>query len=108
MPLDTPLLIQPVMVMKEYSRVPKTCPFCKQNPLVKIQELSDRIDHAEYIRHFHCPNCGKKVELRMLEYFHPDNGFQRNVTVRKIMKQEDNEIKRKQRIISIYSNRTTQ
>ncbi|GAH37502.1 unnamed protein product, partial [marine sediment metagenome] len=57
--------------MKEYTRVPKTCPFCKQDPLVKIQEVSDRIDNVEYIRHFNCPYCEKKVELRMLEYFHP-------------------------------------
>ncbi|MCK4266790.1 MAG: hypothetical protein KAX31_05870, partial [Thermoplasmata archaeon] len=84
--------------MKEYIRVPKTCPFCKQNPLVKILEVSDRIDDVEYIRHFYCPYCGKEVELRMYEYFHPVNGFQRNVSVRKIAKQEDDEVKRKQRI----------
>ena len=88
--------------MKEYIRVPKTCPFCKQNPLVKILEVSDRIDDVEYIRHFYCPYCGKEVELRMYEYFHPVNGFQRNVSVRKIAKQEDDEVKRKQRIITIF------
>lgn len=87
--------------MKVYTRIPKTCPFCKQNPLVKIQEKSDRVHNIEYIRHFKCPYCGKKVELRMFEYIHPVNGFQRTLSIRKVREQKDNDLKRKQRIITI-------
>ena len=79
----------------------------KISPVVNIK-LGKRIkailNHLDvvYIRHENCPYCGNKVEVVMREYLGNEGQFQRGVHIRKPISKEDNELKKRQRIIELY------
>jgi len=89
------------MSVKSFRRKHAACPFCKEKPLVTVQELSERLPEAVYIRHRTCPYCGKKIEVIMREYLGNEGQFQRSIHIRKPIAKEDDESKKKKRIIAL-------
>jgi len=89
------------MFYNTYVRKHASCPFCKKKPTITIKENGNRIPNTEYIRHVSCPFCRRKIELYMHEYYGKQNQFQRAIHLRKPKVKEDNQLKKKKRIIKI-------
>lgn len=84
-----------------YRRRHASCPYCKLKPLITIQECSDRIPNVEYIRHENCPYCGEIIEVFMREYLGNQRQFQRAIYLRIHTTTEDDELRKRQRIIKL-------